>query len=276
MLECMPGTLLERQTFFPANVPNIVFPNMYYKGDKLYTLTSGFSPLKLRLQLQTSDTGTGSLIFQRAEVADFYYRGVYFKSHELGGYGGLIANYETKAELSGLGGLWWTGSGITLLGATGVVSSNTITLSAVNGYADVIVHATSALLDSPVFRLLRKYDTSAVGEVLDVGDGSTTHFEVTAANGVICPSSVQISFTDSGGAKAARIRDNGHGRLVTTPPEVVLAVDLPSTINYETGEIVLNFHADHIPTATNITMTYQHMTGALENCVFKVHWQKEV
>ena len=78
---------------------------------------------------------------------------------------------------------------------------------------------------------------------------------------------------DAVGVKTDKIVDNGRGFLACVPSDVLLDPDLPNTVDYKTGAIVLNFDAAHTPTATNITADYEYdSSGIADESEYGVEW----
>lgn len=269
------GVVLEKLDRLPPNQPYVAFMEMFHKEALLYP-NGGYNPLRLRLRLMKKNLDEGVLAVEYSPPpADFQIGGASISAYEVEGFGGRTFRSDpTAGHTSQLrGGLPWASSGFTVLGDAGVVSGNVITLSNLGSDIALGIISSSGIVENPIFRVRRKFDTVIAAEVLGVGTGAQTSFSFTTAQKPICPCSVMISFTDGGGAKVDLIRDDGRGRLVSLPPAMLLSESLPSTINYATGEIVLEFSSSHIPTAANITADYEYMlAGVPDIAEYDVKW----
>jgi hypothetical protein len=268
------SAILEQQDRLSPERPYVTFMKLFEHECRLYP-DGGFNPMWIRTFMLNKNLASSILALEMAYPPDFTHLGVSFPSYELEGRGGRVFHNPTKdVEGELLTGLPWVATGFTVIGDPAIVSSNKITLVHKTAEAFFFVKATSTILQSPLFRLRRSYPNSVAAEVLGIGTGTETHFTATAINLPICPSSIKISFTDGVGVKTDLIRDNGTGRLVTLPPNGLLSPTLPSTIDYLTGAIVLNFSASHIPIAANITMAYEHNGGdPADVAEYRIDWR---
>jgi hypothetical protein len=253
---------------------------LYDKEKRLYS-NVGFNPIFLRLSAKRLNLADTVLAIEVSPPPqEFSFRGIKFIMHELESRGGRVFTGDLttgKVNAGYVTGLPWSAAGITLVGDPGVVASNKVTLSSVSSEVVVLIKATAATLKSYLFRVRRTHDTPITAEVLGVGTGALVLFSFTTVNKFICPGSVKINFTDSGGAKVGLIRDDGGGRLVTLAPDPLLGESVESTINYETGEIAIQFSADHVPTATNITVDYEYASGGVaDQSDCRVDWRAEM
>lgn len=272
--------LLEQKDILAPNKPYVAFVELYDKEKRLYP-NAGFNPIFLRLSAKRLNLADTVLVVEASPPPqEFSFRGIKFIMHELESRGGRVLTGDLvtgKTQYGYVTGLPWTTADITLVGDPGVVAGNKITLSSISSEAMVLIKATTSVLKHYLFRVRRAHDTQVTAEVLGVGTGALTLFSFTTANGFICPGSVKINFTDSGGAKVGLIREDGGGRLVTLAPDPLLGESVQSTINYETGKIEIQFSVDHIPTATNITIDYEYASGGVaDQSDCRVDWRAEM
>lgn len=272
--------LMEQRDILAPNKPYVAFVELYDKEKRLYP-AAGFNPIVLRLSAKRLNLADTVLAVEASPPPqEFSFRGIKFVMHELESRGGRVFTGDLttgKVNQGYVTGLPWSAAGLTLVGDPGVVSGNKITLSSISSEIVVFLRATTVLLKHYLFRVRRTHDTPITAEVLGVGTGALVLFSFTTVNKFICPGSVKINFTDSGGAKAGLIRDDGGGRLVTLAPDPLLGESVQSTINYETGKIEIQFSADHVPTATNITVDYEYASGGVaDQSDCRVDWRAEM
>jgi hypothetical protein len=264
--------VLQQQDVFSADLPCIVFRQMFHKERLLYAAV-GYMPLLVNLQMQGKTLASGLLKLERSEPPALF-TGLGITAYEIEGAGGTLLEWHgaTQTQRTVIGGLDWRTDNLVVVSDPGRVSGVDINMPAVPGEVHMLVRANTAILKNNLFRLRRRYDTVETAEVLGVGNASDTSFSFTTAEKPICPCSVKINFIDAVGAKVGLIRDNGKGELTTLPPNVLL--ESGSTINYKTGAIQLEFDPAHTPTATNITCDYEwSSTGVEDKAYYRVNWE---
>ena len=268
----MRGVLdtIQKQDRLPANKPYAGFYDMYDEGVHLHA-AAGYTPLMVQVRRNKSNKDDTVLLLERALPPEpFLVNGREVVSLETEGQGGHVfyqdANYNTVKVGTGV---QWLTSGMTVTGATGIISVTKVQFGAMTlAPVTFSVISSAGILTRPLFRLRRQYDTVIAAAAIGVGDGSKQLFTATIANTPICPGSVKIDV----GASADVIRDDGNGRLIALPPDLRLGGEGDS-IDYVTGAVVLSFSADYIPPAVNITMDYEYSSDDLvEHSEYDVRW----
>lgn len=273
-----------KQDRFPPDCPYVMFQDMLQHKMLLYP-NQGYKPLRLKMKMFRTNKSAGVVVVEYAmPPAKFKVGSGEVQIYDVDGRGGRLFKNEfggagSNQEVQFRGSLVWESANLSVVGDSNLVAGNKITIANIDTWYFFNLLATGVGVDFlrwPTFRVRRSFDTAVSAEVLGVGTGAKTHFEVTAAKVPICPGSVRISFTDSVGAKVDKIVDNGRGILACIPPDLLLDPNLKSTIDYKTGAIVLDFDAAHIPTATNITIDYEYdSAGIADESEYGVEWDIE-
>lgn len=264
---------LYNQLYLTNERPYALFSGMFHKGVELFP-DIGFQPLLVTAKLRRKSLAAGGrLKLERAEPPEKY-TGLDVV-YETEGFGGKLLRYDPVNQLKkSFASLPWRDDKMAILADATLVAGTVITIPQEMVEAQLVVRATAGnRLRSNLFRLRRAYDTQVTAEVIGTGNGTQVEFTATLAQKPICPSSLKVTFTDSGGVKTDLVRDTGKGKFATLPPNVL--VEEETYINYTTGDIKLTFTSDHVPAAaSNITIDYEYSSeGIHDEGFYELVWE---
>lgn len=255
-----------------AGMPQSIFLSLFQK--ELYLFPQlGFKPINVNIEVLKGNNLPSILNLEYSSPPFNFLLDSQERNIQNFDKGSKSFLFSGNAPVHNYGICAWETSGISLIGGTGIVSGNAITLQTIGSNTTVLILASATKLKNPIFRLRRVYDSAIVDEVVAVADGTSTAYDFTLANMPICPSSVSISFTDAVGLKTAKIRDNGYG-IFGSIPQVFYLGTLDSTIDYISGVCHVEFSSTNKPVfGSQILVSYEYnSTGLVDNTEYKINW----
>ncbi len=263
---------LYKQTRLPTNQPYSIFSDMFQKEKMLFPVV-GFEPLIVTAKLIRATIPSGGRLKLERAAPPIPFTDSGMVAYETEGIGGKLLQWDSTAQKNrkSFAGLTWLDTLMVLVGDTSLISGTIITIPKEQVEASFIIYASgSNFLKENLFRLRRVYDTLISAEILGASDGSTVVFSKKLTK-LPCPCSIKVTFEDAGGAKTDLVRDNGLGKFTTLTPDVLIEEE--TSINYATGEVVVRFVADHVPTVGNVTIAYEHSSEGEDRGQYDVTWE---